>query len=330
MMTYSPKVSIVTPSYNQGQFLEQTIQSVLNQTYPNIEYIVVDGASTDNSVEIIRQYADRIDWWVSEPDHGQSEAVNKGWARASGEIIGWLNSDDVLLPDTVSRMVAAFEQYPEAGFIYGDVLSIDQNGDVFNLMRFKQWGIEDLAGFEIISQPGVFMRRDILEQAGYLENNLHYLMDTNLWLRMIQLAPMRYLPEPAAAARYHAGAKNLSGGVKYGLDAFKIVEWMKTQPQLMDILTAQPGRVWAGAYRLSARYLLDSGDARGAVRDYLRCFFKRPATAIPELHRLSFAVLSLLGLGRLKDAYYARRLKSRRNAQPALYRNISAFLKSSG
>ena len=328
MMTYTPKVSIITPSYNQAQFLEQTIQSVLTQTYPNIEYIVVDGASSDNSVEIIRKYEHRINWWVSEPDKGQSEAVNKGWMHATGEIIGWLNSDDLLLPDTVTRMVNAFEETPEMGFIYGDVLSIDQYGDIFNVMRFQQWGIEDLAAFEVISQPGVFMRREILEQAGYLNNTLHYLMDIHLWLKMIQLAPMRYLPGLAAAARYHAGAKNVAAGAHYGADAYKIVEWMKTQPLLQEILEKDSHRVWAGAHRISARYLLDAGDARGALRDYLRCFWARPATALPETNRILFSFLSLVGLGKLKETYYANRLKKRRKNQPDLYRNVSAFLRT--
>ncbi|MCE5208784.1 MAG: glycosyltransferase [Chloroflexi bacterium] len=327
-MNYKPKVSIVTPSYNQAQFLEQTIQSVLSQTYPNIEYIVVDGASKDNSVEIIRKYEHRIAWWVSEPDKGQSEAVNKGWMHATGEIIGWLNSDDLLLPDTVTRMVNAFEETPEMGFIYGDVLSIDQHGDIFNVMRFQQWGIEDLAGFEIISQPGVFMCREILEQAGYLNNTLHYLMDIHLWLKMIQLAPMRYLPGLAAAARYHAGAKNVATGAHFGADAYKIVEWMKTQPLLQEILEKDSHRVWAGAHRISARYLLDAGDASGALRDYLRCFWARPATALPEINRILFSFLSLVGLGKLKETYYANRLRKRRKNQPDLYRNVSAFLRT--
>src|SRR5512147_2254876 len=111
-------VSIVTPSYNQASFLEQTIQSVLEQDYSRIEYIVVDGASTDNSFEIIKKYNDRLAYWISEKDSGQAEAINKCFARARGEILGWLNSDDYYLPETISAVVKCFEEYPEAVMIY--------------------------------------------------------------------------------------------------------------------------------------------------------------------------------------------------------------------
>src|SRR5512143_702654 len=123
-----PLVSIVTPSYNQARFLEATLRSVLEQDYPNIEYLVVDGASTDGSVEIIRRYANRLTWWVSEKDSGQSEAINKGLQRAKGHFVGWLNSDDIYLPGTISAAATAFRKHPEAGLVYGDALAIDAGG----------------------------------------------------------------------------------------------------------------------------------------------------------------------------------------------------------
>ncbi len=325
-MIRSPKVSIITPSYNQAQFLEQTLQSVLTQDYPNIEYIVVDGASKDGSVDIIKKYEKQIAWWVSEPDSGQSDAVNKGWQHATGELIGWLNSDDLLMPGAVSRMVQAFQETPEMGVIYGDVFSMDAKGDIFNIMRFEQWDLDDLMAFEIISQPGAFMRREVLERAGYLDTNMHFLMDTHLWLKMAQLALFRYLPGVVSAARYHADAKNVGAGARYGQDAYKILEWMKTQPLLQERLSRDSRRIWAGAYRLSARYLLDGGNPRSALRDYLRSLSSHPATALKEANRILFSILSLMGLDGLKEVYYSQRLEKRRRQQPEIYGNISHFL----
>ncbi|HLA97025.1 MAG TPA: glycosyltransferase family 2 protein, partial [Anaerolineales bacterium] len=133
-----PLVSIVTPSFNQGRFLEETIQSVLAQDYPRIEYLIVDGGSTDGSLEIIRRYADRLGWWVSEPDRGQTEALNKGFARARGEIFAWLNSDDTYLPQAVSEAVAYLQAHPEAGMVYGDANLVDEHGRVIGKFPARQ------------------------------------------------------------------------------------------------------------------------------------------------------------------------------------------------
>src|SRR5437667_5688340 len=123
-----PRISIVTPSYNQGKYLEQTIRSVLDQGYPNLEYIICDGGSTDISVEIVKKYSDRLAWWCSEKDRGQSDAINKGWRRATGDILAYLNSDDVLLPGAIERVVRAFQQTPSAGVVYGDWTCLDEHG----------------------------------------------------------------------------------------------------------------------------------------------------------------------------------------------------------
>ncbi len=171
-MVALPLVTIVTPSYNQVRFLEATLRSVLDQDYPSIEYLVVDGASTDGSVEIIRRYANRLTWWISEKDSGQPEAVNKGLQRARGEFVGWLNSDDIYLPGAVSAAVKVFQSHPEAGLVYGDALAIDSDGKPFNLMRARQYTLADLLAFNIICQPAAFMRRSVLDEVGYLNPSL--------------------------------------------------------------------------------------------------------------------------------------------------------------
>ena len=140
-----PLVSIVTPSYNQAAFLEETIRSVLEQDYEPIEYVVVDGGSTDGSVEIIRRYQDRLAWWVSEPDGGQPQGLNKGFARSTGELMGFLNSDDTLLPGAISRLVAELGRDPEALVAYGDAVYVDEGGSETHYGKSKVWGVGPMA-----------------------------------------------------------------------------------------------------------------------------------------------------------------------------------------
>ena len=201
-MDARPLVSIVTPSYNQAAYLETAMRSVLEQDYPNIEYLVADGGSDDGSVEIIQSYASRLTWWVSEKDKGQADGANKGFRRARGEFVGWLNSDDVYHPGAIAGAVAAFQANPQAGMVFSDVDSIDGSGQLINVMRFGQRTLEDLMAFKIISQPGVFMRRSLLEQVGYLDPQYHLLLDHHLWLRMALKAPLIYVP----GARWAAGS----------------------------------------------------------------------------------------------------------------------------
>jgi glycosyltransferase involved in cell wall biosynthesis len=302
-MTDLPLVSIITPSYNQVQYLEQTIQSVLDQDYPRVEYFVIDGASTDGSVEIIRKYEHQLAGWISEHDKGQADAINKGFRFASGELVAWLNSDDLYLPGTIRKMVSVFQQLPQVGLIYGDVLSIDENGEVFNIMRYANWGLEDLMTFHILGQAGVFMRRDALEKAGYLDTRFQFMLDHQLWLCIAQVTPMHYLPEVVAAARFHSMAKNVAQSSQFGAEAYDLVAWMEEQPSLEPIMAQLSTRIWANAHRFNARYLLDSGQPLASLRSYLRSFATHPSTALREWHRMLYAILCLLGLERLKPLY---------------------------
>jgi glycosyltransferase involved in cell wall biosynthesis len=299
-----PLISIITPSYNQSAYLEATIRSVLDQDYPNLEYIIIDGVSTDNSVEIIQRYEKRLAWWVSEPDGGQAEAINKGLKRARGEIVAWLNSDDLHMPNTIQRMAAAFQETPDAGLIYGDVLSIDEDGKAFNTMRYGNWGLDDLMTFSIIGQAGTFMRRTVLEQAGYLDTRFHCMLDHHLWLRMARLAPMHYLKEVIAAARIHPDAKNVALATQFGVEAYELVDWLEKQPEYTPEMLRLSKRVLAGAHRFNGRYLLDGGEARNSLSSYLRSLRLHPSTALQEWHRMLYAFLSLFGLSRIKTIYF--------------------------
>ena len=309
-MSDLPLVSIVTPSYNQGRFLEATLRSVLEQDYPNIEYLVVDGASTDNSVEIIRKYADRITWWVSEKDSGQSEAVNKGLRRARGEIVGWLNSDDLYQPGAVSAAVAAFRSHPEAGLFYADALAIDANGKPFNLMCARQYSLTDLMAFNIICQPAAFMRRSVLEQVEYLNPVYQLLMDNLLWMCMARIAPIVYVPQTWAAARYHDQAKNRTRGAAYGQEAKLLIDDLKSRPEFAEIIAVDEKRIMAGVNRFDAFYLTDAGQPGGALRAYGRSFRMHPYTALGDWKHILLAFFSLLGLQKVRALY--DRLRTRR------------------
>ncbi len=305
-----PLVSIVTPSYQQARFLEATLRSVLEQDYPNIEYLVVDGASTDGSVEIIRRYADRLAWWISEKDSGQSEAINKGLRRARGEFVGWLNSDDIYLPGAVSAAVTVFQSHPQAGLVYGDAWAIDAHGKPFNLMRARQYTLADLMAFNIICQPAAFMRRSVLEATGYLNPAYQLLMDNLLWMCMAQKAPIVYSPRPWAAARYHAQAKNRTRGAGYGQEARRLIADLQSRPEFSDLIRADEKRILAGLERFDAFYLTDAGQPGQALRSYGRAFRLHPKTVGRDWKHVLLAVLSLLGLEKARRWY--DRLRTRR------------------
>lgn len=305
-----PRVSIITPSYNQAAYLEATLLSLLRQDYPELEALVIDGGSTDGSPEVIEKYAGRLAYWVSEPDRGQAEAINKGFARAQGEIIGWLNSDDLYLPGAVQAAVQALESDPTLVFVYGDALSIDGQGKPFNIQRFPQYTLADLLGFRIICQPAVFMRRSALEQAGMLDLSYHFLLDHQLWLRLAARGPIRHLPQILAAARHHPAAKNVAQADRFGAEARRIAEWLPTYPALAAQAQQYARQVRAGAYRLSARYLLDGDQPAAALRDYFQAFLASPAFTLEEANRILFAALSLpLGSRRLRGLYERRRAR---------------------
>jgi GT2 family glycosyltransferase len=300
-------VSIITPSYNQAPFLEQTIQSVLEQEYPHIEYIVVDGGSTDDSVEVIKTYADRLAYWISERDSGQAEAINKGFARANGEIVAWLNSDDYYLQQTISSVVRCFEQNPDVVMVYGNMLAVDGNGQTINLLKYKQLSLEDLLCFQIIGQPSVFFRRSALEKAGWLDPTFHFMLDHHLWIRLAQLGGILHIPHVWSAARYHPQAKNRARAAEFGREAFRVLDWAKKQPGLAEVLSRVKQRALASAYRYNARYLLDGGQPASALGAWCRALFIHPPTALARLNVFVSALLDLTGLSRIREAILRRR-----------------------
>lgn len=300
-------VSIITPSFNQAAYLEQTINSVLNQEYPHIEYIVVDGGSTDGSVEVIKKYADKLAWWVSEKDRGQAEAINKGFARATGDIVAWLNSDDYYLAGTVSAVVKVFEEHPEVALVYGNMLAVDGDGKTFNTLTYKQLTLEDLLCFQIIGQPAVFMRRTALQAAGELDPVFHFMLDHHLWIRIAQRGQILHVDQTWAAARYHAEAKNIAQAAEFGRDAFRILEFATRDKTLSPVLAKVSRRARAAANRVDSRYLLDGGQPVAALSAWTCALFLHPPTALARMNILVSIFLNLLGLEKIRAAILRRR-----------------------
>ena len=204
-------VSIVTPSFNQAPYLEATIRSVLEQDYPDIEYIIVDGGSSDGSVDIIRRYVDRLAWWVSEADKGQTDALNKGFARARGEILAWLNSDDTYQPGAVAEAAAFLQSRPEVGLVYGDANFIDENGKLIGRFPAAQTNYRRLRrGYVHIPQQAAFFRAELWRKVAPLDPSFYFAMDYDLWVRLAALAPIQYVPRTWANFRLHTQGKTIA------------------------------------------------------------------------------------------------------------------------
>jgi glycosyltransferase involved in cell wall biosynthesis len=208
-----PRLTVVTPSFNQAPFLEETLRSVLLQGYPNLEYVVVDGGSSDGSVDILRRYDAWLADWVSEPDRGQSDAVNKGFSRATGEIYAWLNSDDVYERDAFARVVRHFSRRPDCALVYGRGSCIDQEGARTGGCDWvRPYDGRLLLTFNFVLQPAAFWRRSLWEQAGGLDVAYEWAMDWEWLIRATRLGRPDYLPVELARWRIRPGIKTLAGG----------------------------------------------------------------------------------------------------------------------
>ena len=213
-----PALSIVTPSFNQDNFIEETIRSVLLQGYPNLEYMIIDGKSTDKSLEIIKRYERWLTFWVSEPDSGQSEAINKGWRRSKGEILAWINSDDFYEANALEKIALFFLKYKDTDMIYGDCNIIDERGNFIKNAPTQEFCINSLVTNKwFIPQQSTFIKRKVYEGIGELNEKLHLVMDWEYWLRIaLNNCKIKYYPELLSNFRVYAYAKTSSQSVLSG------------------------------------------------------------------------------------------------------------------
>lgn len=229
-----PLVSIITPSFNKGPYIEETIMSIRNQTYQNIEHIVFDGASTDETISILKKYNKNLKW-ISEPDKGQSDAINKGWRIAKGDIIAYLNADDTYLTDAVESAVAFFEKNPDVYMLYGDGVITDEYGKNPRVIQSGTVSLKNLVFCQnTIFQPSVFLRREVFTIVGDVDVDLHLAMDFDYWLRIALVYKTGYLQKPLSVAKIYPDAKSSALMFRY----------VKECEYILDKLFATHGIPW--------------------------------------------------------------------------------------
>jgi glycosyltransferase involved in cell wall biosynthesis len=236
------RISIITPSFNQGNFIEETILSVLSQEYPDLEYLVMDGGSSDATLDVLKKYSGKI-IWCSEPDQGQTDAINKGLRRATGSIVGYLNADDLLLPGALNKVVQTFTADPQTWWVTGKCQIVDEENNEIRrsitvykntLLRWHSFLLLVMTNY--ISQPATFWRREALDAIGYLDESLRYVMDYEYWMRLYSKRPPFFIPDYLAAFKIHRNSKTTSTGHKdiYVAEEKIVVQrYVRSRPQLL-------------------------------------------------------------------------------------------------
>jgi glycosyltransferase involved in cell wall biosynthesis len=263
--TTLPLISVVTPSYNQAGFLEETLLSVKNQDYPNLEHIVIDGGSEDRSIEILRHYENQYNLrWFSEPDKGQSDALNKGFRLARGEIIGWVNSDDTYLPGAVSTSVEFLQGQHDIGWVYGDGCWVDKDTVLLQIWKSRPFSLTDLlCSSYFLVQPTVFFRRKVLEEIGPVDLSLDYAMDVDFFLRMGLAARAGYIPRLQATRRLHDEAKTVSHTADFIQDRVRLLDRLFERPDLPASVLGCRNEAYGTLYfRAGCQYFVEGNYAR--------------------------------------------------------------------
>jgi glycosyltransferase involved in cell wall biosynthesis len=260
------KISIVTPSYNQGLYIEQAIKSVLEQSYPLLEYFVFDGGSSDNTIEVIRKYEFRLTYWASVKDKGQADAVNKGWSRAGGQILGWLNSDDYYLPDSLRLVARAFQDHPEVGIVYGRGHFVDEAGKVVQTVGMPVTAQQMVDGsYYVLPQPAVFIRKEVIEHVGMLDTSFNFALDGEFFCRAFANYDSLFLNQPLACLRLHGSSKSVSTGKGFAPEIVRMANKVISCPEMYVNCKVNPDDVLSGAYLNSSRFFYNNGYYKDAL-----------------------------------------------------------------
>ena len=289
-----PLVSIVTPTYNQSAYLRETVESVLGQDYPHIEHIVIDDGSTDDTPRVLEEYTGRIDW-ESQANMGQTPTINKGWQRARGEIVTWLNSDDTFTPGAVSKAVEYLRGRPGVGVVFGDTLFTEPDGTPIERSKARQ-GFDYrefvLACENPIPQPSAFIRRSVVDDAGLLDPHYYYFMDWDFFLRAGVRHRIEYTPELLSTYRLHPESKTVAQAARAAPELEVMYRNYFALPDVPAEIRREQARATANMYFTSGGYYIKGGDRAGAARAALKALRTHPGALLDPgmLHKFLYCL----------------------------------------
>src|SRR5712664_463639 len=289
-----PLVSVVTPTFNQAAFLTETIESVLSQDYPNIEYLIFDDGSTDETPEILSAYTGRVEW-ESHANMGQTATINKGWERSHGEIITWLNSDDTYLPGAISKAVDYLQKHPAIDIVYGDTLLTNADGSPIERMKAAEFNYDELVAKDHnpIPQPSAFIRRSVMEDVGLLDPSYYYFMDWYFWLRAGIDHSIAYFPELLSTYRLHEASKTVAQAVRAAPELEYMYRKFFSRPDLPEDIRRLETSAMINMFFTSGGYYLQGGGRKAARHMAIKALQTRPSAILrPDvLHKFLYCLL---------------------------------------